>query len=70
MTPPGKDVSPPARSFVMGEPVYVFEIGISATRWLPATVTSLNGRVVIVHLRDGRRFRRHVDHVRPRVVRW
>ena len=60
------DGVPPSRSFVAGDPVFVTEIGGSVTRWLPATVTAVDGRVVIVRLRDGREFRRHVDHVRAR----
>ena len=62
----GRDGVPPTRSFKTGDPVYVTEIGGSASRWLPATVTAVDGRSVNVRLRDGRVFRRHIDHVRPR----
>ncbi|XP_043207822.1 uncharacterized protein K02A2.6-like [Amphibalanus amphitrite] len=54
------------RAFRTGDPVYITEVTASEYRWLPGTVLETCGPTCTVLLQDGRKFRRHEDHIRPR----
>ena len=63
------DSSAREKKFAAGDTVYVknFRRG---KRWLPGTVTSCDGSVILqVRLEGGAVVRRHKDHIKPRVVR-
>ena len=55
-----------SREFRVGEAVYVRNFGVGS-KWVPGHICSFVGNVSVdVALNDGRKFRRHLDHIRKR----
>ena len=56
-----------SREFRVGEAVYVRNFGVGS-KWVPGHICSFVGNVSVdVALNDGRKFRRHLDHIRKRL---
>ena len=58
-----------ARSFVLGDAVYVRDFSARDTQWIPGEITKVTGpRSYHVLLKDGKTIRQHIDNITKRVV--